>query len=276
VTAPRTVLLIPAFNEAPRLPAVLAKIAALDSAALRADLEVVVIDDGSRDGTAQIARAAGATVLRHPFNLGYGAALQTGYKYAVEAGADFAVQIDADGQHDPAHVPAVLAPLVAGEADLVVGSRFASPGSYRMGPLKSLGRALFRCLAGWAGLEVTDPTSGFQAIDRAVLELYVRDSFPTDFPDVDVLLLVHRAGFRVRERSVEMSEGSRASTLHGGLRPLYYVYRMLLSLLAVSGEPPGPPVPAREANAAAPRADEPEAERGRGAPGDSGEAAPRS
>ena len=217
-------LVIPAYDEEARLGAVLEAVA---SAGL--DCEVVVVDDGSRDATAAVAARAGARVLRHPFNLGYGAALQTGYKYALERGARFVAQMDADGQHDPAEIAELLGAVERGEADLVVGSRFLGRGSYRMGALHSVGRRLFQGLARLAGLSVSDPTSGFQAMNRRVLEVYARDFFPTDYPDVDVLLAARGSGLRVAERPVRMHAGSRASTLHGGLRSVYYVYKMLLS-----------------------------------------------
>jgi glycosyltransferase involved in cell wall biosynthesis len=133
------VLLIPAFDEADRLPEVLRRVA---ESAL--DLEVVVVDDGSRDRTAAVARQAGVRLLRHPFNLGYGAALQTGYKYALRAGADLLVQMDADGQHDPADVPALLEPVAAGVLDLALGSRFLGAGAYHMEAARNAGRAFFR------------------------------------------------------------------------------------------------------------------------------------
>jgi glycosyltransferase involved in cell wall biosynthesis len=218
------VLVIPAYEEAARLGPVLEAVA---RAGL--DCEVVVIDDGSRDATAAVAARAGAQVLRHPFNLGYGAALQTGYKYALERGARVVAQMDADGQHDPAELADLLAGVESGEADLVVGSRFLGRGAYRMGALRTLGRRLFQGIARVAGLTVSDPTSGFQALNRRVLEVYARDFFPTDYPDVDVLLAASRNGLRVAERPVRMNAGARASTLHGGLRSFYYVYKMLLS-----------------------------------------------
>jgi glycosyltransferase involved in cell wall biosynthesis len=219
-----SVLIIPAYNEEPRLEAVLREV-------LRAELgcEIVVVDDGSLDATSPIARSLGATVLRHPFNLGYGAALQTGYKYALERGADLLVQMDADGQHDPRQLARLLQPVQQGELDLVVGSRFLEESGYEMERLRSLGRALFTFLARLAGLRVSDPTSGFQAMNRRVLEVYASDFFPTDYPDVDVLLAAYRHGLRVGERAVVMSKASRRSTLHGGLRSVYYVYKMLLS-----------------------------------------------
>ncbi len=114
-----TLLLIPAFDEATSLPEVLRRVERAVS-----DVPVVVVDDGSRDETARVARAHGARVLRHPYNLGYGAALQTGYKYALRGGFRFLVQMDADGQHDPEQIHRLLEPLRAGDCDLLIGSRF--------------------------------------------------------------------------------------------------------------------------------------------------------
>lgn len=225
--AARPLALIPALDEASRLPAVLA--ALRESAP---EFEAVVVDDGSSDGTAAVARQLGATVLRHPFNLGYGAALQTGYRYALGRAAPWIVQLDADGQHDPRDIPALVEPLRAGSADLVLGSRFLGASGYRMGALRNTGRRLFQALAQTAGLRITDPTSGFQALGRVALELYVQDFFPSDYPDVDVLLVAHRRGLRILERPVRMRAEVRRSKMHGGLRTLYYVFRLSLSLWA--------------------------------------------
>ena len=227
--ARRGVLVIPAYNEAPRLPVLLAEITAQ-----ALPLEIAVVDDGSRDGTSDVAARAGATVLRHPFNLGYGAGLQTGYKYALATGAPWVVQMDADGQHDPRDIARLLEPIRAGACDLVIGSRFLEPTGYRMDPLRQLGRRFFVALARGFGFRVTDPTSGFQALGRRVLELYVGDAFPSDYPDVDVLLTAHRHGLVVREISVDMHAGVRESTLHGGMKSVWYLYKMLLSLWAAS------------------------------------------
>jgi glycosyltransferase involved in cell wall biosynthesis len=231
------VLVIPAFNEGARLAHVLEAVAAADTGC-----EVVVIDDGSRDDTGAIAARCGAAVVRHPFNLGYGAALQTGYKYALERGAALLVQMDADGQHDPREIAALMEPIVRGESDLVVGSRFLESNEYPMGLVRRLGRDVFRTIARLAGLRVSDPTSGFQAMNRRVLEVYAHDFFPADYPDVDVLLACHRSGLRIVERQVHMSTGLRGSTMHGGLRSFYYVYKMLLSSWSASPRrrPAGP------------------------------------
>ena len=227
----RGILIIPAWREAGRIGPV------VEAARREGGLDaVVVIDDGSPDETGQEARAAGARVLRHPFNLGYGAALQTGYKYALECRTPLVVQMDADGQHDPRDVPTLVAPIEAGELDLVVGSRFLSEAGYRMGALHSLGRLTFRSLLRLGGLRISDPTSGFQAMNLRVLRIYARDFFPTDYPDVDVLLAAWRHGLRIGERPVTMKPGVRSSRLHGGLRSFYYVYKMLLATWSASGE----------------------------------------
>lgn len=223
-------LIIPAFNEAKNLPHVFEAIA---DAELEA--EIVVVDDGSTDETACTAAALGARVVRHPFNMGYGAAIQTGYMYALERGADLLVQMDADGQHDPGQIPAMVEPIRRGECDLVIASRFLEVTGYRMGWTRTAGRKLFEALGRLSGVEVTDPTSGFQAMNAAALRLYVQDFFPHDYPDVDVLVAASRHGLRLRETASVMQAGLRESRLHGGFRTFYYVYKMLVSLWAASG-----------------------------------------
>lgn len=222
-------LLIPAFQEAERIGAVLAA-----ARHILVDWEIVVVDDGSTDETGRVAREAGAVVIRHPFNLGYGAALQTGYKFAMRRGATLVVQMDGDGQHEAAQIPVLAAPILEGRADLVIGSRFLGVGDYQMEPLRRAGRSLFQGIVGAFGLHITDPTSGFQALGPAVINLYVGDEFPCDYPDVDVLLRAHRSGLRITEEPVAMRGSPRVSTLHGGLRPIYYVYKMLLATWAAT------------------------------------------
>jgi len=224
-------LIIPALNEAKSLPRVFE---AIEDAELEA--EILVIDDGSTDDTAGTAAALGARVVRHPFNMGYGAAIQTGYMYALERGADLLVQMDADGQHDPRQIPAMVEPILRGECDLVIASRFLEVTGYRMGWTRTAGRKLFEALGRLSGVNVTDPTSGFQAMNAATLELYVGDFFPHDYPDVDVLVTASRHGLRVRECASVMRPGLRGSRLHGGTRTFYYVYKMLVSMWAASSD----------------------------------------
>jgi len=219
-------VIIPAFNEERTIAGVIDRLRAA-----AADLDVLVVDDGSRDATATRARAAGAAVVSHVFNLGYGAALQTGYKWAARGAWAWVVQMDADGQHDPADVPRLLAPLRAGTADVVIGSRFVTASGYRMGFARSVGRVFFqRVLVAFGGARVADPTSGFQALARRAFAFCCGDFYPSDFPDIDVLLLLHRHGFRITEVPVEMAPSPPARVpMHTPLREVYYTYKMLLS-----------------------------------------------
>ena len=154
-----TLAVIPAWNEAGTIAAVVGGVYAG-----AAEADVLVVDDGSSDATVASARAAGARVVSHVFNMGYGAALQTGYKRAERDGYRYVVQLDADGQHAPADVERLLAPLRAGTADVVLGSRFAASTNYRMGTTRTIGRAILRSiLVACGGPDVADPTTGFQA-----------------------------------------------------------------------------------------------------------------
>jgi hypothetical protein len=221
----KTIVLIPAFNEGLRIASVVSSVRAS-----LPDVKVLVINDFSRDDTADVARAAGAIVISHPFNMGYGAAIQTGYKYAREKGYDYLVQLDADGQHDPTCIPALLAPVLQGKADIAIGSRFLG-NSYRPPLARRAGMALFRWIVSLVtGLAVTDTTSGFQAFNRNVICLFAKDIFPIDYPDADMLIMLHRAGFRITEVPVRMFENSEGKSMHSGLKPFYYMFKMLLSI----------------------------------------------
>ena len=225
---PRTALIIPAFNEARSIAEIVGR-----ARELVPEFDVLVIDDGSRDDTAVLARAAGARVASHPFNLGYGAALQTGYKWALAQGYDEVVQMDADGQHDPAFLRQLVEPLRTGQADLVIGSRFLAESGYQMDAARKTGRLfLQRLLRLCGGPTIADPTSGLQALRRPVFEFCCNNFYPVDFPDVDVLLLLHRRGFRVLEVPVRMAPSPLGrKTMHAGLKAFYYPYKMLLSTL---------------------------------------------
>lgn len=230
-----SLVIIPALNEERTLGAVIANLRALE-----ARLTILVIDDGSTDATAVVARREGAQVISHPFNLGYGAALQTGYRYAVREGHGYLVQIDADGQHAAADVLRLLAPLQEGRADVALGSRFTPGGDYEMGRLRSFGRAcLLVLLKICGGPPLTDPTSGFQAYTHAVAKICCGDFYPSDFPDIDVLLTLHRRGCRIVEVPVHMAPNPpHRLAMHSGLRAVFYSYKMLLSTLRSAFAPP--------------------------------------
>jgi glycosyltransferase involved in cell wall biosynthesis len=221
----RTLILIPAYNEVRRIGAVIGAIRGV-----MPDTPVLVVNDGSRDGTAAAVLEAGATLVSHPFNMGYGAAIQTGYKYARDNGYDILVQLDADGQHDPSCIPALLDPIQSGRTDIVIGSRVLGT-SYRPPLARRAGMALFRWIVTRVtGMKVTDTTSGFQAFNRKVICFFATDIFPVDYPDADMLIMLHRAGFSMTEVPVRMYENSEGKSMHSGLKPLYYMFKMLLSI----------------------------------------------
>jgi glycosyltransferase involved in cell wall biosynthesis len=222
----RILVIIPAYNEAGRLGRVLTGIRHR-----RPEVDMLVVDDGSTDTTSQEAHEAGALVARHPFNLGYGAALQTGFKFAKQRDYDFLVQMDGDGQHDPNDLVAVLRPVLEGDSDVVIGSRFLEKSSYRSGVRRRIGNWLYSKLASLlTGNRITDSTSGYWAMNRKAVSLCASGYFPHDYPDADVLIGMHQAGISIREVPVRMNPPEGGTSMHGGLRPFYYVFKMNLSI----------------------------------------------
>jgi glycosyltransferase involved in cell wall biosynthesis len=221
----RRVAIVPALNEEGSIEGVLGELAAFDP-----ELEVVVVDDGSTDRTAEIALARGAHVLPLPFRLGIGGAVQTGFRYAFENGFDVAVRVDGDGQHDPAQLSSLLAPVLAGEADIVVGSRFVGTAGYRSSRSRRVGiRVLGSAVSLLARQRVTDPTSGFQALNRRAIALFAAD-YPHDYPEVEAVLLVAKHHLRLIEVPVSMRERSAGQSSIGALASVYYMVKVLLAL----------------------------------------------
>ena len=222
-------VIMPAHNEAQNLPRVIAELGdVLD------DADILVVDDRSTDDTAAVAARLGATVVSLPCNLGYGGAVQTGFRYATERGYDFGLLMDADGQHDPRSAPRLLAPVIAGETDVALGSRFLGEVTYHVPLARRWGMAFFRAIVAWMSKQrFTDPTSGFQALNRDVMRFFARDNYPTDYPDADTILLLKFAGFRVQEVPVTVRARLSGRSMHAGWKPLYYIFKMLLSTLMV-------------------------------------------
>jgi len=223
---PKIIVIIPAYNEGAKIAAVIDRVRQVSP-----DFDILVVNDGSKDDTAAAAAAAGATVVSHPFNMGYGVAIQTGYKYASAKGYDFLVQIDGDGQHDPAYIPTLLAPVIAGEIDFALGSRFLEVESYEPSVPRRVGMAIFRKLVSVIiGMRITDSTSGYQAFNRRVIRYFTTEVFPYDYPDADMIIILHRAGFTIREIPVRMYANVEGKSMHSGLKPLYYLFKMFLSI----------------------------------------------
>jgi glycosyltransferase involved in cell wall biosynthesis len=221
----RRVAIVPARDEEDCVADVVREIRAFDP-----DLEVVVVDDGSHDRTAAVAGAAGARVVRLPFSLGIGGAVQTGFRYALEHGFQLAVRLDGDGQHDPRELPRLLEPVLAGEADIVVGSRFASGSGYRAPLARSLGIRLFsRLVSRLVRQRVTDTTSGFQALNRRAIALFAAD-YPHDYPEVEATVMVFRHRLRLREVPVGMRARAAGTSSITGFASVYYMAKVLLAL----------------------------------------------
>lgn len=218
-------IIIPAFNEAGRIERTVRDIKNICGS------DIIVIDDGSTDLTVVEAKSAGAEVIQHPFNLGYGAALQTGYQYALKEGYRFAVQMDADGQHDPYYIEKLLEVVRNNATDVAIGSRFLGEGAYKQTILKKIGIDFFKTIASViTKRRITDPTSGFQALNKRAMEFYASEAYPVDFPDADVLIMLHRRGLRFKEIPVKMNHNAKQKSMHSGIVPLYYVFKMILSI----------------------------------------------
>jgi glycosyltransferase involved in cell wall biosynthesis len=225
LAAVRRVAIVPAYNEERNIVRVLAELRALDPG-----LEVVVVSDGSTDRTADVAEEAGAHVVRLPFNLGIGGAVQTGFRFAWEQGYELAVRLDGDGQHDASQLAAVVAPVVAGEADICVGSRFLGYGAYRSTAARRVGiRILAWVVSRIARQRVTDTTSGFQALNRRGIALYAAD-LPRDYPEVEGLVMAFRHRLRVTEVAVTMREREHGRSSIGALASIYYMVKVLLAV----------------------------------------------
>jgi len=194
------------------------------------DFDVLVIDDGSTDGTARRAREAGTQVLVHPFNLGIGGAVQSGYRYAFDQGYDEAVQVDADGQHDPAEISKLREGMREYGVDMAWGSRFLERTGYKAPLARRFGIGLFSfVLSRISGQRVTDPTSGFRLCNRRAIELFARD-YPHDYPEVEGILMLHAHRLRAREVPVRMHprRDGRSSITSG--ESMYYMVKVLLAI----------------------------------------------
>lgn len=227
----RALAIIPAFNEEHNLTAVLAS--------LRRDApswDLCVVDDGSTDATAAVARREGALVLRLPQNLGIGGAVQTGYLWAREHGYDVAAQIDGDGQHDPQFLEAAVAPIASGAADVVVGSRYLGQDGFRSTALRRAGsRYLSFFLRLRCGARVSDPTSGFRVAGRRAIALFAAH-YPSDYPEPEAIALAIRSGLALREVPVVMQAREHGRSSIGAGATLYYLVKVSLALLILPAD----------------------------------------
>lgn len=223
-------VIIPAYNEEKNIVAVLEDIRRFNY-----DIDILVINDASKDNTEQVVREQGEKIISHFYNLGYGGALQTGFKYAVDKGYQYVIQFDGDGQHDPADLQIIIDQLRSGCHDIIIGSRFLVKNSFIISPAKKLAIAIFRLIIRVStGVNITDPTSGLQGLNNKAYEYYSRmGNFPNDFPDADTLIHMLKRNYRVKEFPAHMKYRTYGQSMHSGLKSVYYILKMLISISVV-------------------------------------------
>jgi len=221
----RCLVIVPVFNESGSIRKVICQL----RRALP-EFDVLVVDDGSTDDTVRQV-PPGVPIVSLPFNLGIGGAMQTGYRYAALHGYDVAVQVDGDGQHRPSEVRRLIDHLLSGESDLVVGSRFLEQVRYKQTIVRSIGSLLLRgIIRVLVGMDLTDCTSGFRAANRRVILAFAH-WYPEDYPEPEVILLLHRAGYRISELAVRMRHRRSGRSSIGILGGVFYVLKVTVCLL---------------------------------------------
>ena len=224
---PGTLVIIPAFNEGKNIFDLVTRIQTLYP-----EFDLVVINDGSTDNTASEVRRSGAMLLTLPCNMGYGIAIQTGYKLAFQQGYEYLIQIDGDGQHEPRCIQKIHDELLRDRADLILGSRFAGEVKYKPELVRRIGMSLFRWIVNRITyLHLSDVTTGFQGMNRKVLQEFVQDSFPFDYPDADVIIMAHKKGQRIKEVPVTVYPNKEGKSMHATFyTSCVYVLQMFISL----------------------------------------------
>lgn len=231
-------IIIPCFNEAACIATVLAELRDQQREA-----EILVIDDASADKTASLAESAEkTTVISLPINLGVGGAVQTGLIYSYSAGDSFAVKFDGDGQHNPAEISNLLAPLQANQADIVVGSRFLAAGEgYQSSFIRRIGIKFFEAVCFFlTGQRITDPTSGFRAYNSQAIGFMARHYPSFDYPEPEEIILAHKNSLRVLEIPTTMRERKSGLSSISSAMSVYYMIKVTLAMLLISLRPPYP------------------------------------
>ena len=221
----KALIIIPAYNEADSIGEVISSIRTTVD-----DADIVVINDGSTDDTAAVVRDLNTTVISHPCNMGIGATMQTGYRYAASRQYQIAIQVDADGQHPPDEINRVIQPLREGTTDVAIGSRFIGENTYTPSTARKIGILIFaRVISFILGKRFTDTTSGFRAANREVIKFYAA-YYPEDYPEVEALILLHKAGFTITELPVTMKVRAGGTSSITSCRAIYYMIKVLLAI----------------------------------------------
>lgn len=224
----RILAIIPAYNEETNITNIINEIRGVHP-----EINIVVIDDGSKDKTSELARKMNVTVISHPFNLRIGGAVQTGFKFAEREGYDVAIQVDADGQHNPSFISQIVKPLIEDKADISIGSRYLGNENVKISVVRHVGVKFFSWLTTkMIGRRITDCSSGFRALNRRAIKFFARE-YPLDFPDAEALILAGRAGLRMYEVPVRFRLRNRGKSSLSFWRFLYYPIKEIFSIITL-------------------------------------------
>ncbi|MCP8967994.1 glycosyltransferase family 2 protein [Ectobacillus sp. SYSU M60031] len=220
-------IIVPAYNESATLANTIRHLQEIT----KDKMDILIVNDGSKDNTGEIAESLGVSVVHMPYNMGIGSAMQTGYLYAAENHYDVAIQFDADGQHPAHQIEHLLSYIESGQADFVIGSRFREKTDYRGSVMRRIGiyyfSGLLRLLT---GKQFTDPTSGFRAANTAVIQEFAKE-YPYDYPEPEVLISLQRKGYRLMETSVNMRERQGGVSSIHAFKSFHYMVKVTLAIL---------------------------------------------
>ena len=222
----RILIIIPAYNEQENIASV------IDNLKKEAPSDdVLVINDGSSDHTLAILKERHIPHINLPYNMGIGTAVQTGYKYAASKGYEIAVQVDGDGQHDASYIKSLVEPILAGEAQVVIGSRYINKSGFQSSFFRRMGIRYLSWLIGLTtGQSFTDPTSGFRAVNKEVIALFAQ-RYPPDYPEPEALVMLARKGFITKEIPVEMKERALGKSSINPMSAIYYMIKVTLAII---------------------------------------------
>lgn len=222
----KILVIIPAYNEEKNIEKVVSK---LKKDYPKADY--VVINDCSKDSTLKRLEEMKANYVDLPLNLGIGGGVQTGYKYALKNNYDIAIQVDGDGQHDTTYLNNVIEPILRGEADIVIGSRFINKEGFQSSELRRLGITILSVLIKiCCGTKVLDVTSGLRAVNRKYIELYANE-YPIDYPEPEAIVRASLEGARILEVPVVMKERMAGSSSISSWKSIYYMLKVSLAIV---------------------------------------------
>lgn len=218
-------VVVPAYNEADNLPKTIADLRKFVPWA-----DVLVVDDGSDDNTAPTAAHLGCQLLKMPFNVGIGGAVQTGFQFALAGDYDFAAQFDGDGQHSAQSLPGLLAAAIDNQADLVIGSRYMEDNAYKTPIARRLGMRVFsRLVSLVVRQKISDSTSGFRVLSRRAIA-FCAATYPSDYPEVEVLPLLHFAGLAIMEVPAKMRQRYNGKSSITWTKAIYYMVKVILAI----------------------------------------------